>query len=626
MPNYKPYIKNKTLLPEITFRAIIIGVLLGVIFGIGNAYLGLKVGTTVSASIPAAVMSMAILKAFSSKVSILENNLIQTIASVGEGLAAGVIFTAPALFLMDSPPSILTLIILSVLGGLLGILFMIPMRRYIIVEEHGKLPFPEGTACFEILKSAQSTEKKALIAVTGIILGSIYKLCTGAINLISETPEWLYKGTSKLSFSIDCTPALLGVGYIIGPRNASLLLFGGVLGWGVIIPLIATIGQSGAIIYPSITPISNMNADDIWSNYVRYIGAGTVAVGGFLSLIKIIPLIKKTCINGFKELFSRTHNLEKRARTDRDISLKWLIIGSLTIILFLWLYPGLPLNLLTVVLLTILGFFFVAVTSITVGVIGSTSNPVSGMTLVTLLITCLIFVSLGWTERVYLISAITMSIVVNITIALAATTSQDLKTGFLVGATPRWQQIGEMIGIIVPAVLISMTIFLLSKAYGFGSKDLPAPQGSLIALLAQGVIEGNIPLNFMIIGIVIGLLLALIKVPILPVAIGLYLPLSLSTGTMAGALIAMIVTKFQKTPTSFDRGILAASGLVAGDACTGVLIAFLIVIGKLDTDKQAVLGYLPSVIFYAILAGILAVICLKPPKFLKDKAVISFVE
>lgn len=619
MSPYKPFIKNKTNLPEITFRAIIIGIFLGVIFGIGNTYLGLKVGTTVSASIPAAVMSMAILKAFSSKASILENNLVQTIASVGEGLAAGVIFTAPALFLMGDTPTISSLIILSILGGLLGILFMIPMRRYIIVEEHGKLPFPEGTACFEILKSAQSTGKKALIAVTGIVLGSLYKLMIGAFNLISETPSWLFKGAGKFSFSIDCTPALLGVGYIIGPRIASFLLFGGILGWGVIIPLIATIGQNNAVIYPAQTPINTMSVADIWSNYVRYIGAGTVAVGGILSLVKIIPLIKKTFINGIQELINQNQKIHERSRTDKDISLKWLIIGSISIILFLWLYPGVPLNLLTVVLLTILGFFFVAVTSITVGVVGSTSNPVSGMTLVTLLITCLIFVSLGWTERIYLISAITMSIVVNIAIALAATTSQDLKTGYLVGATPKLQQIGEIIGIIIPAVLISFTLFLLHKAYGFGSSDLPAPQGTLIALLAQGVIDGNIPLNFMMIGVIIGALLAIIKIPILPVAIGLYLPLSLSTGIMLGALVSLIVNKCQKSSASYDRGILAASGLVAGDACTGVFIALLIVIGKLSSSTTPLLGYIPSLIFYIFLAGILVLICLKPPKFLKDK-------
>jgi putative OPT family oligopeptide transporter len=617
MSRFKPFIPSSSSLPEITFKAIVLGVILGLLFGIGNTYLGLKVGTTVSASIPAAVLSMASLRLFSKKVSILENNMVQTIASVGEGLAGGVIFTAPALFLMGETPSLSSLVLLSVLGGLLGILFMIPMRRYIIVQEHGHLPFPEGTACFEILKSAHSPGKKALIALTGIAVGSVYKLLTGALNLFKETPTWVFKGSSKLELSIDCTPALLGVGYIIGPKISSLILFGGLLGWGVLIPLIATIGTDG-IIYPGTVPISAMSADTIWSTYIRYIGCGAVAVGGLLSLIKIMPLIKKTFIHGFEELFHKTHARSLPPRTDKDISLKWLVIGSVAIILFLWLYPGLPLNFLTIFLLAILGFLFVAVTSMTVGIVGSTSNPVSGMTLVTLLITSLIFVALGWTDRIYLISAITMSIVVNIAIALASTTSQDLKTGYLVGATPKWQQIGEMIGILIPAICIALTLFLLNKAYTFGSTQLPAPQGTLIALLAQGVIEGNIPLNFVLIGSMIGLLLALVNLPILPIAIGLYLPLSLSTGIMAGALITAIVKKWQKNPLAQERGLLAASGLVAGDACTGVFIAFLIVMNRLNSNQTSYFGDTASVILYTLLALLIMILCLKPPKFLND--------
>jgi putative OPT family oligopeptide transporter len=443
-------------------------------------------------------------------------------------------------------------------------------------------------------------------------------MATGAFNLFNETPTWNFNKFSKLELSIDCTPALLGVGYIIGPQIASLILFGGVLGWGVLIPLIASIGTTG-IIYPGHVPIADMSASMIWSNYIRYIGCGTVAVGGIMSLFKIIPLIKKTVAHGFKELFHRQNQNKALARVDQDISLKWLIVGSLAIVLFLWLYPGLPLNFLTIVLLSILGFFFVAVTSITVGVVGSTSNPVSGMTLVTLLITSLIFVALGWTERIYLVSAITMSIVVNIAIALAATTSQDLKTGFLVGATPKWQQLGEMIGILIPAVAIGFTLFLLNKAYVFGSSQLPAPQGTLIALLAQGVIEGNIPINFVFIGAVIGLLLFLVRLPILPIAIGLYLPLSLSTGIMAGAIIAAIVKRFQKNEESNQRGILAASGLVAGDACTGVILALLIVLGKLNTSGSSLLSDNISLISYGVFALILGFICLKPPKFLQNK-------
>jgi putative OPT family oligopeptide transporter len=615
--NFKPFVNSSSKLPEFTFRAILLGGLLGLIFGVGNAYLGLKVGTTVSASIPAAVMSMAILRIFSKNVSILENNMVQTIASVGEGLAAGVIFTIPALFLLDEAPSFSRIVLLSLTGGILGILFMIPMRRYIIVEEHHKIPFPEGTACFEILKTGSSAKSKALTAVVGIALGSIYKVLSQGFSLFKETASWKFSGIEKTSFSIDCTPALLGVGYIIGPRVASFLLFGGVLGWGVLIPLIAMMGQGNAIIYPGTVPVNTMSPDDIWSNYIRYIGCGTVAVGGIVSLLKIIPLIKKTVSIGFKELFQKAEEHQKKPRIDRDISLKWLILGSIAIILFLWLNPDLPMNFLTILLLTILGFFFVAVTSITVGVVGSTSNPVSGMTIVTLLLTCLIFVALGWTERVYLISAITMSVVVNIAIALAATTSQDLKTGFLVGATPKWQQIGEMIGIIIPACAIAVTIYLLDAAYGFGSNDLPAPQGTLIALLAKGVITGNVPFNLVLIGAVIGLLLALLQIPILPVAIGLYLPLSLSTSTMLGSIIPFLLKKFNASEDAKERGILAASGLIAGDACTGVILALLIVIGKATLSDSSIFSDKISLLSYLALAFILYMICVKPPKVLE---------
>lgn len=459
MTTHQPHVSAKdTTTREFTFRAVLLGVLLGLVFGVGNTYLGLKVGTTVSASIPAAVLSMAILRTFFKNVTILENNIVQTIASVGEGLAAGVIFTVPALFLLGSPPSFGRIVLLAALGGVLGVLFMIPMRRYIIVQEHGKLPFPEGTACAAILKSGESSRSKAAMAFLGIIVGALFKVCTSAFYFFKEVPTWVIGKFQKTEFSMDCTPALLGVGFIVGPRISALLFAGGALGWWVIIPLIHMF-SGNLVIYPGTTPISQMSADDLWSDYVRYIGAGAIAVGGLLSLFRIAPLIGKTLKVGFSELFQGLNAKPHALRTDRDISLRWLILGSLAIILILWLFPGLPMNFLTIILLVFLGFFFVAVTSLTVGIVGSTSNPVSGMTITTLLITCIIFVLLGWTERIYLIAALTMSVVANVAIALAGTTSQDLKTGYLVGATPRLQQIGEIIGILLPAVAISGSLF-----------------------------------------------------------------------------------------------------------------------------------------------------------------------
>ncbi|PCI95072.1 oligopeptide transporter, OPT family [Candidatus Aerophobetes bacterium] len=614
---FQPYISSQKNIKEFTPKALILGVIIGLIFGIGNAYLGLKVGITVSASIPAAVLSMTILHLFFKRVTILENNMVQTVASVGEGIAAGVIFTVPALYILGSPPPLYEIILLSLLGGMLGILFMIPMRRYIIVEEHGKLPFPEGTACAEILKSRESGKENALMAISGIILGTVYKVLSSVLNLWDETASWTIKKLGNFEIAFDCTPALLGVGYIIGPRICMTMLFGGALGWWVIIPLISMFSQGGAVIYPGTIPVDQMNAEQIWSNYVRFIGAGAIAVGGLFNMMKIFPLIKKTFLMAFIELTEKRHARRGIPRTDRDISLKWLVVGCITIILFLWLFPYFPMNFLMIVLLVILGFFFAGVTSITVGIVGSSSCPASGMTITTLLITCAIFVALGWTERVYLIAALTMSIVINITIALASTTSQDLKTGYLLGATPKAQQIGEMIGMILPAIALSFTVFLLNEAYGFGSRQMPAPQGTLMALIAKGVISGDIPYTLVFIGAVIGVIVAILGLPILSVAIGLYLPISLSTGVFLGGLLALIMARFGKSETTQRRGILASSGLVAGDACTGVVVAGLIAFAGMNSAAKPLFPMYVGLTMFVILSIVIGWICVKPPKFLR---------
>ncbi len=610
---FKPYVAAGSKIREFSLKSVVLGLILGLVFGIGNAYLALKVGTTVSASIPAAVLSMAILRTFFKRVTILENNLVQTIASVGEGLASGVVFTVPALFLLGETISPLRIFILASLGGILGVLFMIPMRRYIIVKEHGKLPFPEGTACAEILKSGESSSPRAAMALIGIAVGAVYKFISSGLNLFRETFTWIMPWYQKTEFSFDGTPALLGVGYIIGPRIASVIFAGGAFGWWVLIPLIKMFDISSEVIYPGTIPVAQMSADDIWSNYIRYIGAGAVATGGLLSLFNILPLIWKTIHHGFKELFQKPLSTHI-PRTDKDISLRWLILGSAAIILTLCLVPGFQMNFLTILLLTILGFFFVAVTSLTVGIVGSTSNPVSGMTITTLLITCLIFVVLGWTDRMYLIAALTMAIVVNVTICLAATTSQDLKTGYIVGATPRSQQLAEIIGVFLPAIAIAGTITLLSQTYGFGSKELPAPQGTMMALIAKGVIERSIPFTLVSIGVVFALLLELMKIPILAFAVGLYLPLSLSTPIMLGGVVAYFIRKMSKKEDVYERGILTSSGLVAGDACMGVVIALLSVTGWINLDKPPLLPDLLGMSVFLLLAGGLAWFTLRPPK------------
>ncbi|MDJ0652292.1 MAG: oligopeptide transporter, OPT family [Simkaniaceae bacterium] len=603
LATFKPFVAAGEKQKEFSTRAVILGILLSLVFAIGNAYLGLKVGMTISASIPAAVLSMAILRTFFRRVGILENNIVQTVASVGEGLAGGVIFTIPALFLLGATPSIPHIFTLALLGGILGILFMIPMRRYIIVEEHGILPFPEGKACAEILKAGEKSGPHASLAIWGIVVGSIYKLLTSALYLWNETVSFTVKKYQNTLVSMDCTPALLGVGYIIGPRISAVLFTGSALGWWVLIPLIAKFGSGAPPIFPAKVPIESMSATDIWSSYIRYIGAGAVAVGGLITLFRIAPVIWKTMIESFREFFHLLQNKSKKTeRTDKDISLSYLLLGSIAVILALWLMPAFHLNLVTIVLLVILGFFFVAVTSITVGLVGSSSSPVSGMTITTLLITCFVFLGLGWTDRIHLVAAITMGAVANVAIAMAGTTSQDLKTGFLLGATPRSQQVAEIVGLILPAVAIGFTLYLLNDAYGFGSAKLPAPQATLMALIARGVIQQELPVILVVIGIVFGLMIHFMRVPVLPFAIGLYLPLSLNSAIMLGGIVNLITEQFTDDTKSIQRGILISSGLVAGDACMGVLIALLTVLHSVPASKTGWLNDGFSLGFFILLS------------------------
>jgi len=611
---FKPYIPKDKTIKEFSIKSVVLGTILGFLFAIGNAYLGLKIGTTISASIPAAIISMGIFKIlFRKNATILENNIVQTIATVGEGLAAGVIFTIPALIILGDPPSIGKIFTVSLLGGILGVLFMIPMRRYIIVEEHGVLPFPEGTACAEILKTGEKEHKTAIMALWGIIVGALYKLCSG-FGLWAEKFTYILNPFQKANISIDATPSLVGVGFIIGPKITSIMFSGGALAWWVVIPLIRMFAAESSIIYPSTIPFAEMSSNEIWANYVRYIGAGTVATGGLLSLIKIWPLIFKTVHVGVKELFSGLKHKKKLDRTDQDISLAWLILGSIAIILTLWLLPNLSMNLTTIILLVIIGFFFVAVTSITVGLVGSTSNPASGMTITTLLITCLVFVLLGWTERFYLIAAITMAAVANIAICMAATTSQDLKAGFLLGATPKAQQLSEIIGIFIPALALGGTLYILNEAYTLGSDNMPAPQATLMALIAQGVIEGELPYTLFIIGIIIGLIVQLMKIPVLPFAIGLYLPLSLTSGILFGGIASWYVNRCSKSEEAKEKGILISSGFVGGDACIGIIIAILTVFGAVSPESTSLLPPYFSFITYILLTLFLIYFSLKKRK------------
>jgi putative OPT family oligopeptide transporter len=593
--DFEPYVKPTQKMAEVTLQAVVLGVILSVVFGVANAYLGLKVGMTVSASIPAAVISMAILRGLFKRGTVLENNIVQTLGSTGESLAAGVIFTIPAFLIWNQTIpgfshkiSNLDIIFLSLLGGALGILFMIPLRRYLVEREHGKLRFPEGTACAEIIKAGDEGGGKAKTVFAGLGLSALYKILMGGFRLWPEIPNTDLKFFKGANIGIDATPALLGVGYIIGPRISALMLCGAVLGYLGIAPLIAYLGaQMPNIVPPADKLISEMTPSEIRGNYIKYLGVGAVALGGFVSLVKSLPVIFHSFAVGAKQILGTRTSEEiakSRVRTERELPMGTVIIGALVVILLIWLYPGTELHLLGAALVVIFGFFFVVVAARIVGIVGSSSSPVSGMTIATLLVTSVILLSFGVSGFRGMITVMSIGTVVCIAVCLSGDIAQDLKTGYLLGATPRQQQIMEFVGLLFPALAMGFTVFLLSTAFGF-VKDathpspLLAPQANVMSVIVQGVMTGNLPWIPIIVGCMLAAAIELVGISSLPFAIGLYLPLELSTPIMTGGLIALIVRKISKENVAKkreERGILFGSGLVAGDALLGVVVAFII--------------------------------------------------
>jgi len=573
---------------EITFLSVFLGILIGVVFGAANAYLGLKVGMTVSASIPAAVISMGILRGILKRGTILENNMVQTIGSAGESLAAGVIFTIPAFFIWNIDISLFKIFIISIVGGLLGILFMIPLRRFLIVRERDNLPYPEGKACAEVLTAGEEGGAKAKSVFWGLGIGAIYKLFMDkkALGLWSESPGWELPFFKKAYIGFDILPALLGVGFIIGPRIASYMLVGGVLGWLVFIPLIAFVGADLAKpLYPSTSVLINaMSPSQIWNNYIRYIGAGAVVCGGIISLIKALPVIIESFKMGVGEIaFGKNRKASTKgdmeddlSRTNKDISMRIVLIMIIGVIVLTAVLPQIPVKLIGALLIAIFSFFFVTVSSRLVGIVGSSSNPASGMTIATLLGTSLIFLLLGWTGTPGMIGAMSVGAVVCIAICIAGDTSQDLKTGYLVGATPYRQQIGEFIGVLTSALFVGITLNILKVDILSG--ELLAPQANLMSMVVQGVLHGELPWAFVICGVFSALIVEIFGIPSLPFAVGLYLPLSLSTPIMIGAILKSILGKIRSLDKekNVEKGILFGSGLIAGEAIVGILLAFMV--------------------------------------------------
>lgn len=602
--DFKPYISPNERPKEFTIVAMITGAILAIIFGAANAYLGLIVGMTVSASIPAAVISMTILRIILKRTSILENNIVQTITSTGEALAAGVIFTLPALFIWQLKPSLLTISIIALSGGILGVVLMIPLRRALIVKEHGVLPYPEGTACAEVLRAGEKGGSGAKIIFGGLGVGAIYKTLIDAFRVFPSSVEWEIYRFRNAAVGMDTLPALLGVGFIIGPRIGAIMFSGAVLGWICIIPLISYIGELTNIVIPPATiPINEMDYWAIWDNYLRYIGAGAVAFGGVMGLVKTLPTIMNSffgAVKGFKSSGDETN-----LRTDQDIPLSSIIFLLVAFLLILMFYPTINLGLIGSLLLLVFGFFFVTVSSRIVGIIGSSSNPVSGMTIAALIFISLVLVSVGQTGEKGMITAITIGAVVCIAAAIAGDTSQDLKTGYILGATPKWQQIAQIYGLLVTSVVIGFILILLDNAYGFGSAELPAPQAVLMSMVVDGIMNGDLPWNLIFIGMALALVVELLGIGSLPFAVGLYLPIHLSAAILFGGVVRSLVGLGTKDSSVLkersERGILFASGLIAGEALMGVIIAILVTAGVVFPD-QVIFGPLVSILAFVLIA------------------------
>ncbi len=586
---FQPYIPASKVTPELTITAIIMGIILAVVFGAANAYLGLRVGMTVSASIPAAVISMGVIRVLMRKNSILESNMVQTIGSAGESLAAGAIFTLPALYLwakegiMDKP-SMIEITLIALLGGMLGVFFMIPLRNALIVREHGTLPYPEGKACAEVLLAGEKGGANASTVFAGMGFAALFKFIIDGLKLVPG--EVNLRGTMKNypgTIGTQIYPAVMSVGYICGPRISSYMFAGGIISWVVLIPLIVMFGSS-IVMYPGTQTIGEIfaasGADGIWSSYIRYIGAGALAAGGIISLIKSLPLIVRTFGDALKG-FSVT-SANSTARTAQDINLKVVLIAILVLTLAVWLVPAIPVSLIGACIVVIFGFFFSTVSSRMVGLVGSSNNPVSGMSIATLLIATLILKVTGDTGAHGMQAAIAIGSIICIVAAISGDTSQDLKTGYLLGATPKKQQIGELVGVIASALAIGATLNLLDAAWGFGTEELAAPQATLMKTVIEGIMYGNLPWGLIIIGICLAVVVEILGLPVLPVAIGIYLPVQLNACIMVGGIVRWFFDRMkneEKRERTVNNGILFCSGMIAGEGLVGILLAVLAVFG-----------------------------------------------
>ena len=559
---------------EFTLTALVLGVVLAVVFGAANAYLGLRVGLTVSASVPAAVISMGVLRFVLRRDSILENNMVQTIGSAGESLAAGAIFTLPALYLWAeerpaefTAPELLSVTLIALAGGVLGVLLMVPLRRPLIVEDK-TLKYPEGCACADVLMAGEAGARHAKNVFTGLAVSAAVKFVTGWLKWIPENvlvPVRAVRGAVGFDFS----PALLGVGYIVGPKVSSLLFAGGMFGWMVLIPILSLVVPEAGAMWDA------GNVKGIWSGYVRYVGAGAIAMGGFISLVKSAPV--------FLRAFRRSAGADGRKEADReedagrDLPIKAVFAAVACVIAFIWAVPAVPVSLLGAVLIAVFGFFFAAVSARMVGFVGSSNNPASGMTIATLVVATLVLRETGNVGAAGMVAAIAIGSVVCIVAAIAGDTAQDLKTGRILGATPWKQQLGELVGVVASALAIGGVLVLLHRAWGFGSDAISAPQATLMKVIVEGMMDGGLPWGLLAVGASLAAVLAAFRVSVMPVAIGLYLPVGLGVTMFAGGMLRLAVERIRGAASAEggDAGTLFSAGLVAGEGLCGIVLALL---------------------------------------------------
>ena len=624
---FKPYIPADRVMPELTVTSIIMGVLLAVIFGAANAYLGLRVGMTVSASIPAAVISMGVIRIIMRKNSILESNIVQTIGSAGESLAAGAIFTMPALFLwaeegLCSMPSLVEITLIALCGGVLGVLFMVPLRNALIVKEHATLLYPEGTACADVLLAGEEGGANASTVFSGMGLAAVFKFIVDGLKVIPADVSAAFK-SFKGEIGMEVYPALLGVGYIVGPKIASYMFVGSVFGWLVIIPLICLFGPD-TWLYPAEagTTIAQLYAGGgaaaIWSTYVKYIGAGAIATGGIISLIKSLPLIVRTFSDSMKSVKGGKNT--STARTAQDLPMQFILVGIVAMVVIIWAVPAIPVTLLGAALIVIFGFFFATVSSRMVGLVGSSNNPVSGMAIATLLIATMAIKGSGKTGIDGMTAAIAIGSVICIIAAIAGDTSQDLKTGYLLGATPKKQQIGELIGVLASGLAIGGVLYLLNAAWGYGGAEVPAPQATLMKMIVEGIMGGNLPWNLVFVGVFLALGLEILRIPVMPFAIGLYLPIYLNATIMIGGVVRMVmdarknVDEKTKEQQSTD-GTLYCAGMIAGEGLVGILLAIFAVFGiNISIGESVNFGNIGGVILMVLMIASLLYFSLKKKK------------